>query len=200
MIPLNWKAVLAIVLILSQLFLYVNADAIYGVYSDMVRNTMTVYLMLLAVFSALVFKELVKIGPQDLPGFTIGFIVTAALLMGLNTFGLSGSILGQIEPGLTMALGFGLLHAMVKAFDEELIFRGVLPTFLGGSIYADILSSVFFGLFHFAVTGADLFAMIFLMGLGFVWALLRRRMGLLASTGSHFAYNLMALGVLPMII
>ena len=106
---------------------------------------------------------------------------------------------GEVESGLTLALGFGFLHAMVKAFNEELIFRDALPSIIGGKaklLYVDIVSSVAFGAFHFAVSGASLLVMAFLSVLGFIWSQVYRRFGLMGSTGSHFAYNLAALGVL----
>ena len=185
-----------IFIILAQLFVYVNADYIYGPYAGVVKNVLLVYFILIAVFSPYVIQILQKIGPQDIPSFSIGFLLTAAVMLVIpNVF----SVTGEVEKGLTLALGFGFLHGLIKAFDEEIIFRGVLPKIMGGSRYADMVSSVIFGVFHLAVSGANIFVMFMLMGLGFVWSLMRDRFGLMGSTGSHFAYNLAALKVLPKI-
>jgi membrane protease YdiL (CAAX protease family) len=188
------KLAVGIFILVVQLFMYINADAIYGPYAGMVRNVMLAYLILLAIFSPYVIPELAKLGVQEVPGFVIGFALTTIVML-IVPF-VTG-LVGEIEKGLTLALGFGFLHSFVKAFNEEVLFRAVLPKVMGGSIYAGLISSVFFGLFHMAVTGFSIVAMIFLSVLGFVWYLVYQRFGLMGSTGSHFAYNLAALGVLP---
>lgn len=188
-------------ILFAQLFLFINAEFIYGPYAGMVKNVMLAYFIMLAFFSPFVIKLLMGIGPQDLPNFSIMFVLTSIVMLVLPAFAL---ITGEIEEGLTLALGFGFLHAFVKAFDEEVIFRGVLPMIMGQGvktgIYVDIISSVAFGAFHLAVTGANIFAMIFLSALGFIWAQVYKRFGLMGATGSHFAWNLGALGVLPTIL
>jgi membrane protease YdiL (CAAX protease family) len=183
-------------ILLAQLFLYINAEAIYGVYADLVRNVMLAYFILLAILSPFVIQILMKIGIDDIPSFSMVFILTA-LVMYLVPF-ITG-ITGEVERGLTLALGFGFLHGFVKAFNEEVIFRGVLPRMMGNK-YGGIISSVAFGFFHLAVTGVNWLAMVFLSILGFVWYLIYQRYGIMGSTGSHFAYNLAALGVLPTLL
>ena len=196
------KFAVGIAILFTQLFLYINAEAVYGPYASMVRNVMLAYFVLLAVFSPYVIKILMGIGPKDLPSFSIMFAMTAVIMLVVG-----GSIVlitGEVEKGITLALGFGFLHGFVKAFNEEVIFRGVLPMIMGGSvkasIYVDVISSVAFGVFHLAVTGVNIYAMIFLSALGFVWAMVRNRFGIMGSTGSHFAYNLGVMGVLPVIL
>jgi len=112
-----------------------------------------------------------------------------------------------------MWMGFGLLYAFVMAFDEEAVFRYLLPKVAG---LGDIVSNIFFGLFHFFVLYAETsilldagkiteimqwsiitFDVITLVGLGFVWAWMRDHAGgIIGSTGSHFAYNCAKYGVL----
>lgn len=190
------KIAVGIVIIILQLFVYVNADYIYGPYAGMVKNVLLVYFVLMAMFSPVVIQILQRMGPADIASFSVAFIITAAVMLVVPV----ASITGEVEKGLTLALGFGFLHGFIKAFDEEIIFRGALPQLMGGSIYADVISSIIFGVFHLAVSGANIFVMLLLMGLGMVWALVRSRFGLMGSTGSHFAYNLAALKVLPKII
>lgn len=162
----------------------------------MVRNVMMVYFVLLALFSPFVIKILMSIGPRDLPNFSITFLLTALVMMLIPTVAF---ITGEVEKGLTLALGFGFLHSFVKAFNEEVIFRGVLPRIMGKGIWPDIVSSIIFGIFHLAVTGASILAMLLLMLLGFVWAMVRNRFGLLGAVGSHASYNVAVLGALPML-
>jgi len=192
------KIAFGIIIILIQLWLYINADYVYGAYSSTVRNVMLAYFILLAILSPFVIKILLGIGIQDVPNFSIGFVITALIMFAIG--GAVTLLTGEVEKGLTLALGFGLLHSLVKAFNEEVIFRGVLPSIFGKSLYSDILSSVLFGVFHVAVTNASLAGIVFLIGLGFIWSQVRNHLGLMGSTGSHFAYNLAALGVLPKIL
>lgn len=121
-------------------------------------------------------------------------------------------------------LGFGVLHGFVKAYIEESVFRWALPKLAN---LGDIISNILFGVFHTAVlvtvtipalvvdgTLADLGAanwtyaimpVIMLVVLGFVWSYIRGTnggglgWGIMGATGSHMAYNLFALGILPLI-
>jgi membrane protease YdiL (CAAX protease family) len=201
MIPIpKVKLAFGLFLLLAQLIVYFAADAIYGPYAAIVKTVMMAYFILMALFSPLVLEVLKKIGPQDIPAFAVGFIPTALFMLILGLAGFS--LTGEIEKDLTLSLGFGFLHSFVKAFDEEVIFRGVLPKLMGGTRAAGIVSSLFFGLFHVGVLlmlpeGVTLFmivtSMVFLSVLGFVWYLIFKRFGLMGSTGSHFAYNFMLL-------
>lgn len=191
------KFAVGIGILFAQLFLYINASAIYGPYAETVRNVMLAYFILLAILSPFVIPILMKIGLQDVPAFSIGFVLTTIVMLVVP---IVTGLTGEIESGLTLALGFGFLHSFVKAFNEEIIFRGVLPKVMGGSTTAGVVSSILFGVFHFAVTGGSIFAIAFLSVLGFIWWLVYKRFGLFGSTGSHFAYNLAALGVLSKLI
>lgn len=193
------RFVFGLFIILAQIWLYVNADAIYGAYSGMVKATMLAYFILMIPLSPVIYQQYMRIGIQDIPNFAVGFVATSIVMLVLG--GLVALVTGEIEQGLTLALGFGFLHGFVKAFNEELIFRGAIPQMLGGqNVYSDAISSLAFGFFHFAVSGGDLVIMVFLSGLGYVWTLARRSIGVMGSTGSHFAYNLAALGVLDRVV
>jgi len=196
MIP-RIKFAVGIAIILLQLWLYINADYVYGPYASIVKNVMLAYFILLALLSPFVIQILMDIGFQDVPNFSIGFVITAIVMFAIGSITV---ITGEIEGGLTLVLGFGLLHSFVKAFNEEVIFRGVLPKLIGGTMVADVVSSIVFGVFHVAVTGASWYAIIFLSILGFIWSQMRRYIGVMGTTGSHFAYNLSALGVLPKLL
>lgn len=189
---------IGIIIVLIQLWLYINADYVYGSYAETVRNVMLAYFILLALLSPFVIKVLMGISINDIPNFTITFIITAIIMFAIGT--ITTLWTGELEAGLKVAFGFGFLHSLVKAFNEEVIFRGVMPQFFGKGYIADIISSVAFGVFHVAVTGGAWTAIIFLSALGFIWTMVKNKFGVMGSTGSHFAYNLSVLGVLPKLL
>jgi membrane protease YdiL (CAAX protease family) len=196
-------ATVGILILLVQLFMFVNLSYFYGPYAEAVRPVFLAYFILLAILSPFVIRVLLQIAqPQELGNFAIGFILTAVVVFVVPTI-IAGAV--SVET-LKLAVGFGFLHAFIKAFDEEIIFRGVLPKLLAkghvflGLNWGDVIASVLFGVFHLAVSGASIPAMLFLMVLGLVWCLVRNKLSLMGSAGSHFAYNLMALGVLPKLI
>ena len=189
--------------IIIYALLWFRADEIYGVYADMVRNTMLIYFVAISLFSPITFPMLMSMGFQDIAGFVFGFILTAPVMLVLGNAGVTGLIVGQVEASVNWGLiiGFGFLHSFIKAFSEELIFRGAIS-----KIFGDVVSSILFGAFHYGITGVSIIGAGILMALGFLWAKLRdifRGMGgtgLMASTGSHFAYNLGVMGILPLIL
>ena len=192
------RLTVGILVTLIQLFLYINADWIYGPYADQARNVLLAYFILTTVVLASFAVKLptLDVGEKGLYNFFVGFVLTSVFML-LIPKALQAR-LASIET-TAMALGFGLLHGFVKAYNEEIVFRGILPKALGGGLYADVLSNILFGLFHLAVTGASLPAIFLLSILGMIWAFIRNRIGLMGSTGSHFAYNLGVMGVLDKI-
>jgi len=191
---LKIRLAIGVIILLIAGYLWTQADFIYGPYAGMVRNTMMVYFGLMAVMAPLVLPTIMKIGLEEVPMFSLGFIVTSVLMLTVPNI-LTSLLAGQVEANIALVLGFGFLHGFIKAFFEEVIFRGALPTFIG-----DIWSSVAFGLFHFGITGVPLAGAVFLMGLGYLWAKVRDSMGLMGATGSHFAYNLGVMGILSQMI
>ena len=107
------------------------------------------------------------------------------------------------QASIETALGFGALHAFVKAYIEESVFRDALPK----AGLGDVISNVLFGMFHLAVLTTvggltylqALLPITVLIILGLVWAGVRNIYGIMGSTGSHFAWNLFAYGALPRI-
>ena len=194
-LPLG-RLTIGAVLVILMAFLYSQADLVYGIYADQVRFVLSVYFfMFLLVMSGFGARmPLLSADLSQLSGFAIGFVLTAIpmlVIVKLPVFG--GVIQAQVTPDmLVTAAGFGLLHGFVKAFIEEAVFRDILQSRLGM-----VISNVLFGLFHFAVLGANIMGMIFLTVLGFGWSLMKERFGLMGSVGSHFAYNLGVMGILP---
>jgi hypothetical protein len=133
------------------------------------------------------------------------FIATSLAMLLIPKLITAGSI--EASVAVQMAFGFGFLHAFVKAFNEEVIFRQILPIVAG---LGDIISNVLFGIFHIAVVISQLSLLKMpvtfwtvaapvgiLVVLGFLWAKIRDRFGLMGATGSHFAYNLGVMQLLP---
>ena len=202
------KITVGLIILFLQLFLYINSEYIYGVYAAEARQVLLVYFILITMVMASFATPLPTITaqPQDMMFFVLGFVATgiAVMLLPVRT-----AQLATFET-VKLALGFGLLHSFVKAFNEEAVFRSILPRMMGGGTIADIASNVLFGIFHASMLqlqvaagiltqSAALVAVFVLFVLGMVWAQVRNRWGLMGATGSHFAWNLAALGLLGQI-
>lgn len=209
--PLVWKKLsIGVVILLITAFLWVNASFVYGAFADTVRTILLVYLVLYAIMVAS-FKGKIPIfqrGIADLQNFIITFVGTTIIMMFIPLFLLQQASVETI----ILATGFGFLHAGVKAYIEEIVFRWILPIGFG---MGDWLANAFFGLFHMGVLSSVLIAtgmafelaiatsiipMIALFALGMVWSQLRNWGGLPAAIGSHYAYNLVVLGVWGIIL
>jgi len=221
-IPFQRKAMSAGVLImLSILFMWISADFIYGEYAEVVRNTMIIYFFLFLIPYTILNQAPKSIMGESVWNFLIGFLGTGAVLFivtqGIGIFGTSAVLSEPFVAAITVAgIGFGVLHAFVKAYIEESVFRWALPKYAG---LGDVISNILFGIFHFSIltsltipsmisagTLTDLGAanwmyavapVITLTILGLIWALVRDRIGIMGSTGSHTAWNMFALGILP---
>ncbi len=77
-----------------------------------------------------------------------------------------------------------------------MVFRYILPLGVG---IGDVASAILFGVFHLAVLGANFIGMATLIIMGMVWAFTRTRFGLMGAVGSHVAWNMMALGLMPLL-
>lgn len=202
---------------LMLLFFWINAEAVYAVFADEIRQVLLLYLIMLIGLLAVFREELPGRGEGagGLAKFALFFAITYPVALAITTFLTpQGSLVATIDTfeRLALAIGFGSLHAFGKAYVEEASFRGVLMKRLGQA--GPILSSIIFGIFHanlafrnasqlvaagelaqVAVIPYVLQVFMFLTIIGFVWALVARRFGLLASTGSHTAWNMVILGV-----
>jgi len=195
---------IGLVVLIIQLFLWVNVTWIFGAYAPAVERTLLLYLLMQALTLAVYGGTLGTDKPSEgILQFIIGFSVTSMIMLPLVF----------IAPGVTAFLasfevvvavvGFGMLYAFVKAYVEELVFRDILPLRAG---LGDIASSILFGGFHASAlmlaippkTGFEIFIGFALLAtLGYIWAkVVRDRIGIMGATGSHTAYNLFVLGVL----
>jgi len=190
---------LGAIVVVITLFLWLGADVFFGQFAPTASKIILMYLILLVSIGFVFRAEMpvITLHPKNLIYFSIS--VGTILVVGI----FPSVFFSSFEP-LTF-ISFGFLYAFVKAFIEEVIFRWVLPVTVG---LGAIVSSILFGAFHFGVlmiTGAPLqtviIAMIFLSILGYVWCRMRDVVGknnpngLMVTTGSHFGYNLIALGV-----
>jgi membrane protease YdiL (CAAX protease family) len=125
-----------------------------------------------------------------LVSFAVTFIVTSALFR-----------TGQGELVIPMAV----LQIAIVAPTEELMFRGVLLSYLGWSVAGIVIQAVFFSAWHWVVytglVGLDWSAIVSLtvaFAFGVMMGFLARdkRWGLPATMACHAAFNIAILGVL----
>ncbi len=204
-----------LIIFLLIMFMYIGADLFYGVYVEQVRSIITIYLIFY-LFSYMYTQKkpsTIEVAEQKSyegwTSFIIGFLGTAIALFAI--IGISPWLLQmftniEIPIGAfsIAALGFGALHGFIKAYIEEEIFRNQLPR----AGFGDIWSAIIFGAFHlgvlFAIRGLTLsviwFPVLVLIFLGLGWAIMRNYIGIMGSTGSHFAWNMFAMGILFSVI
>lgn len=182
---------LGIAVIIISLFLLVNADAAFGAHADTARSLLTIYLILGNTMLILTPRrpDILTADVSRLILFLVGFFASAIFFVFLPQFFLASF------STIAVAVSFGFLYGFVVAFYEELIFRDLLPRGLG---MTDFMASAVFALFHLAalaaVFGFNLLqlsiAFFVLFSLGMLWSFIRDRVGLMASVGSHVAWNL----------
>ena len=182
-----------------QLFLYVNAGAIFPKpYVQQAQQIILLYMVMTFGFSFLymyiptIKKPLIPQAVQkpfwvELISFFVSFFIFAMVLKAvpLNT----GTHVFAIENPLRIALPFLLLFSFVVAYTEELIFRGILPR-----IITDIGSNIIFGFFHFYAYSGNIYSILVAIIFGFVFSIVRDHFGLMGSVGMHTAWNLRIMG------
>lgn len=201
---------IGVVLLITLVFLLTNASLFF----TNVQNTQIVMLIYSVMLLFVIVAQLATPGVQEtekifvtglggLFPFFLGFFLTAMLLIALL---IPGIIASFAEP-LVLAgtpIGFfaGIIYAFIKAYIEEALFRDLLMSRIG-----IVMQAILFGVFHFAVLsvgGASVFAVLigafFLAALGYIWGVMKQFGGVFFSTGSHFAWNMHALGILKKIM
>jgi hypothetical protein len=205
---MEWLAVLgrlpfSFFVFIAVMLLMLGSDMIYGEMAMQMNTVMQIYMMML-LFAAVKFTKTehkAEMAAQALPSFMFLFI-SSILIMSIVGPMIQGVLVAStLEASIQLAFAYGLMHAFVKAYVEEEVFRGRLVVLLG-----EVGQAVAFGLFHFFVLfmilgwSPMLFASMFwLMGLGYLWGKVEDRWGLAGSTGSHFGYNLVVMGIAPFI-
>lgn len=186
--------------------LLLASPVIYGELATQMNMVLIVY-VLLYLYAKIGFKRTEH--PEQpiravLPMFLITFLGTLLVMVLIaNVQFIQGMLAAStLEASIGFTLIFGFMHAGVKAYIEEDIFRARLSVMVGEAGQA-----ILFGLFHFAILWAIfgftlplVLALAWLTALGYLWGRLENRTGIAGSTGSHYAYNLAAFGMLPLII
>lgn len=169
-----------------QLFLYINASAVYGDFAPQAQQTLTVYMLMLAlVFGVTGMRpDIVQGGFERTYNFFLMFIATSMLLITIPWITGVG-LQNQSNMGVI------ILQVFAVAYTEEVVFRGILPNYVG-----DIWSSGAFSIFHWAVYGGSIGLLMFAFILGLFFSVITHFFGLMGAIGAHSAYNLKALGVL----
>lgn len=97
-----------------------------------------------------------------------------------------------------IGLGVILFHAFIVAVDEELIFRGWLNDILGrktlGIWTRAIIISIVFAFFHYALAGSEPLVLFTYIPIGLAYFFIKEKYGIMASIGTHWAYNIFILG------
>lgn len=166
-------------------FLLVNASVIAPAGEvERFQTLLIVYLLLMVAFLGLV---------PRIPGLHVpfnqavlwwvgGFVATVFVMTGIQ--GISG--LGLAVP--TYAVGAAgyliVMHAIVVASAEEIIFRGVLP-----KLITPILAAGAFAIFHAAAYALDPMGIIIAFIAGLFFWVLTVRFSIFLAIGVHGGYN-----------
>lgn len=186
--------------------LWLGADLIYGEMAQQMQLVLIGY----AIMLVLVRQEMPKTEHKQthftaaLPLIFISAGVTFFVFLTLSQIGLIRGVLvaSTLEAAISFTAAFSLAHAFVKAYIEEEVFRGRFSTKLGEAGQA-----LLFGGFHvfilYMLMGFSLgliTALGWLTFMGLVWGFIENRWGLEGSTGSHFGYNIVAMGLAPLLL
>ena len=187
------------------LMLILGSDYIYGTFGGQMKDMLYVYLfMLFGAMAMIPVIKPIKAIPlsRGIASFAIMFMATFIITLTLSGLIATFIQVSTLEVGIALIATFGLLHAFIKAFIEEKVFREIISRKIG-----KIPSSIIFGLFHFFVLIGVLgfswplfLALAWLSALGYIWCIVYERFGLMGSTGSHFGYNVVAMGMAPAIL
>ena len=191
---------LGVFVTILQLFLYVNAPAIFPheyvqeaqsiilLYMVMTFGASILYMYIPTIKTPLVPSAVEQPFWTELIWFFVAFFIFAVTLSAipLNTGAHMFSISSDV---IKIAVPFLVLFSFVVAYTEELIFRGILP-----KLMTDIGSNVLFGIFHFYAYSGNFLSIIIAIVFGFIFSFVRDKMGLMGSIGMHTAWNLKILG------
>lgn len=172
-----------------QAFLLVNAPAIAPTGEvDKFRTILMIYMILQVAFYTLAprVKGLKMNVNQALIWFVAGFVITVFVLAGFR--GLTGLEVQTYAVGASIYLI--LMHALVVAVAEELIFRGFMPLLITA-----IPAQIAFGLFHWSAYGGGMMSILTAIAAGLIFYAIMRYTNIWTVMGIHGAYNLVVLGV-----
>lgn len=186
---------------IAVMILLLGSEAIYGNLAPDMERVLYIYLFMLILTLVYFPKREHKMPtiPAAFPVFMIAFLITLFLMLIVRSIPMMQGLLvvSTLEASIEFTAVFLIMHAGVKAYIEEEVFRARLSVILGEGGQA-----IAFGLFHFFVlymlfgfTWMLLGALVWLTLLGYAWGRVEDWGGTPASTGSHFAYNLVVMGI-----
>jgi len=195
-----------LVFVLAHIWMLTQVDLLFPKDTEQWRGILLTYTVITAfVFSFGTFKgaplfkvSFLKRGWVFLVGAGVTFL--SLYLIGL---GLSGGQLPTIWGALVgIPIGVLLLHALIVAVDEELIFRGFLLNELRVRMRLDkwtayLIQAVIFAGFHIAMAGGEWLLLLIYLPLGLLFAMVKDRWSPstnMANMGVHFGWNAFILG------
>ena len=133
----------------------------------------------------------------------IGTIIITLLVFGANT---------SVHMSQSYAINLALQQLFIITLTETVMFAGIIPLIVDNVFFKDLakkegkeiefawvgvytISQGFFAAMHITIYGGDFFSLISAFALGWCWAFLFKRYGLMAAWFSHFGWNCVALGV-----
>ncbi len=194
----------SLVVVIIQMFMFVNAVPIFGEYAAQAKDTILLYMIVnlaFTVFSLGVRKgnnQVQMVAMRSRPAIDSAITLFVSFFLSMALFyvlplPVTGSIfksLSIVKP-LSIAIPYMLLFAFVISYTEELVFRGVLPYYL-----KNILSSVLFAVFHWYAYSGGITAMLFAFSMGLLLEFISEKFGIDAAIGVHTSWNLALMGAI----
>lgn len=193
------KISLGLVILLSQLFLFVNVSAFFP--ESMVagmEKLIATYLILYAVMFAIpdLRLRIFDYKASQLKYYIMSFLLSTLVFSLLANFFIGGrqeplSIFTAVS---TVAISMIIVHSIIVAFIEEYFFRDYIYSKIGA-----LWSSVMFGLFHYSVYNYSILAIAWASFLGYFFLVIKRRYSPktnLVNIAVHASYNVVVIGVI----
>ena len=199
------KVPISFIVVIMQTFMYVNAPSIFGKFATQAKEIILLYMVMTFSFSILSLFTFGSSQRQQLKGamnkpflssllnFFISFFISMGIFY-LLPMPITGSIfkpLSIMQSEVITFLPYMLLFAFVIAYTEELVFRQIVPQYIGRYMSAGV-----FALFHWYAYSGGISSLIFAFGMGLILDIIFEKAGLSASTGVHASWNLALLGAI----
>jgi len=201
---------LGLVLILIWAFMWIRAEVLFPVNTDVWRLK---YFLTYILFTAFIFSFDVVRGSKTeealfkvsflkrFPLFLISAGISFAFLFAFG-FILKGNALPTINQALSnIGLGVLIFHAFMVAILEELVFRGWvlerLPPAMSRRLKI-LIGTIVFALFHWTLSG-EILTLALYIPLGFLFQVVKDRFSPktnMANSGVHWAWNVFIMGFL----
>lgn len=190
------------ILLLIAGYFWLFGDSLFPGWDGSFSEAVSYYIALLVIF--LIFSRIRIQRDLNVPAniaiqqFGLGFIATLIFMMGMFAFG----IINPSPIAVGMLIPMVIMHVAIVAPAEELMFRGVLLSYVGIVAQALIFAfwhTVTYGYIwsHYGWPAMNIMYSLFIaFAFGIVMGFVARRVGLPACIGAHACYNLVILGVI----